>query len=83
MSESVVLCEGPHDRAFWAGWLTYLGCSDEGFRPGTLGYPRPDPWGDEVRGGEFGYHSRSHSFLRVVFCGGRSKVGFAPAVPGK
>ena len=45
MSESLVLCEGYHDRAFWAGWLGRLGCSDVGFRPGTAGYPRADPWG--------------------------------------
>jgi hypothetical protein len=24
MSESVILCEGFHDRAFWDGWLTSL-----------------------------------------------------------
>ena len=22
MSESVILCEGYYDRAFWAGWLS-------------------------------------------------------------
>jgi len=74
MSESAVLCEGYHDRAFWAGWLVSLGCTDEGFRPGTTGFPRPDPWGDEVRGGEFGYHSNSYAFIRIVSCGGKSQV---------
>ncbi|MDT7815668.1 MAG: hypothetical protein QOJ42_5584 [Acidobacteriaceae bacterium] len=33
MSESVILCEGYHDRAFWDGWLRYLGCSDPGVPP--------------------------------------------------
>lgn len=46
MSESVILCEGFHDRAFWDGWLTHLGCNSDGFRPGTPGYPALDPWGD-------------------------------------
>ena len=43
MTESWILCEGYHDRGFWAGWLTYLGCSDVGFRRGTPGYPTRDP----------------------------------------
>src|SRR5436309_2878174 len=30
MSHSVILCEGYHDRAFWAGWLKYLHCIDSG-----------------------------------------------------
>jgi hypothetical protein len=75
MSESIVLCEGFHDRAFWAGWLTHLGCSDEGYRPGTSGYPQRDPWGDPVRGGgQFAYRSRSGAFIRVRPCGGRTKI---------
>lgn len=28
MSESVIYCEGYHDRAFWMGWLGHLGCVD-------------------------------------------------------
>ena len=75
MSESIVLCEGYHDRAFWAGWLTHLGCSDEGSRPGTNGYPLRDPWNAVVRGGgQFAYRSRSGAFIRVRPCGGRNKV---------
>jgi hypothetical protein len=74
MSESLVLCEGYHDRAFWAGWLRHLGCSDQGFRPGTRGYPRPDPWGIPIRGGHFAYASLSNAFLRVVSCGGRGNI---------
>src|SRR2546427_9513354 len=74
MSESLVLCEGYHDRAFWAGWLTYLGCTDEGFRPGTKGYPAPDPWGGKVSGGKYAYHSKTGAFLRVVPCGGKTAI---------
>jgi hypothetical protein len=78
MSESVVLCEGFHDRAFWAGWLAHLGCSDEGFRPGTPGYPAADPWGVRVAGGHFAYRSASGGFVRVRPCGGRGNI--LPAV---
>ena len=28
MSESVILCEGYTDRAFWKGWLTRLECKN-------------------------------------------------------
>jgi hypothetical protein len=74
MSESVILCEGFHDRAFWDGWLTFLGCSSDGFKPGTPGYPASDPWRDEVRGGQFAYRSKSGSFVRVRPCNGKHNV---------
>jgi hypothetical protein len=74
MSESVILCEGFHDRAFWDGWLTFLGCKGDGFKPGTPGYPALDPWGDPVRGGQFAYRSTSTGFVRVRPCNGRSNV---------
>jgi hypothetical protein len=74
MSESVILCEGFHDRAFWDGWLTFLRCNSDGFKPGTPGYPALDPWGDQVRGGEFAYHSTTGSFIRVRPCNGKSRV---------
>src|SRR6266568_4872848 len=74
MSESVVLCEGFHDRAFWDGWLTYLGCNSGGFKPGTLGYPAVDPWGDQVRHGQFAYRSKSGNFVRVRHCNGKSNI---------
>src|SRR5437667_12105602 len=74
MSESVVLCEGFHDRAFWDGWLTSLGCNSAGFKPGTPGYPALDPWGDPVRSGQFAYRSMSGSFVRVRPCNGKSNV---------
>ncbi len=74
MSESLVLCEGFHDRAFWAGWLASLGCSDEGFRPGTPGYPAADPWGARVLGGKYAYRTPTGAFIRVAPCGGRANI---------
>ena len=74
MSESVILCEGFHDRAFWDGWLTYLGCTNHGFKPGTAGFPAVDPWGDTVRGGQFAYHSKSRNFVRLRPCNGKTKI---------
>jgi hypothetical protein len=74
MSESVILCEGFHDRAFWDGWLTFLGCNSDGFKPGTPGYPALDPWGDPVRQGQFAFRSQSGKFVRVRPCSGRGNV---------
>jgi hypothetical protein len=74
MSESVILCEGFHDRAFWNGWLKLLGCDSTGFEPKTPGYPAPDPWGLPVSHGQFAYRSKSGRFLRVRQCGGRANV---------
>ena len=74
MTESWILCEGYHDRGFWAGWLTHLGCSDVGFRPGTPGYPTRDPGGDKIAGGKYAYHGKSGGFLCVVPCGGKTNI---------
>jgi hypothetical protein len=74
MSESVVLCEGYHDRAFWDGWLKHLGCSSQGFEPSTPGYPALDPWGDKVGGGQFAYYSPTQRFVRVRPCNGKSNI---------
>ena len=69
--ESVILCEGYHDRAFWAGWLEHLGCNDPGRPPGRTGrIDVLDPWGDKVTGGQYGYRSESAKFIRVFPCGG-------------
>jgi hypothetical protein len=76
MSESVILCEGYYDRAFWAGWLLHLGCVDPGRPP--AGQSRRlkilDPWKNPVTGGQFAYDSKSGRFLRVQPCGGRSMI---------
>lgn len=69
--ESVILCEGYHDRAFWAGWLEYLGCTDPGRRPGrTARADVLDPWGNKVTEGQYGYHSKTGKFIRVFPCEG-------------
>ncbi len=76
MSESVIYCEGYHDRAFWMGWLGHLGCVDPGAPlPGGTGRRTIlDPWSDPVKGGQYAYHSRSGRFIRVVPCQGKHKV---------
>ncbi len=74
MSESVVLCEGYHDRAFWAGWLERLGCTDPGQPPGsTRRIPVTDPWGTQVSGGQFAFRSASDKFVRLVPCRGDAR----------
>ncbi|WP_437992273.1 hypothetical protein [Sorangium sp. So ce145] len=74
--ESVVLCEGYHDRAFWAGWLVErLGWTDA--RPrrenGTYDIAR-DPFGKPVTRGDFAYRTPLGRFLRVRPCHGDSQV---------
>ncbi len=69
MSESVVLCEGYLDRAFWAGWLTHLGCTVPG-QPGMI----RDSLGRLVRNGQHLHHSKSGRHIRVVPCGGKPEV---------
>ena len=76
MSESVILCEGYHDRAFWAGWLAHLSCSDPGAPPPGSTRRRDifDPWNTKVAGGQYAYLSGTGKFLRVVPCGGKSQI---------
>ena len=61
MSESVILCEGYYDRAFWAGWLEHLGCRDRG--------PTPKP-----TGGHYWFDTRAGNRIEVVPCKGKSNV---------
>jgi hypothetical protein len=69
MSESVVLCEGYLDRAFWAGWLESLGCTVPGKRGEIY-----DSAGRPVSKGQYLFHSTSGQDIRVVPCGGRPEV---------
>lgn len=69
MSESVILCEGFLDRAFWAGWLDHLGCTIPSHR-GTV----CDALGRPVRKGQYMYRSRTDKFVRVVPCHGKSRI---------
>lgn len=75
-SQRVVLCEGYLDRAFWKGWLLFLGCCSarQTQDQGVERYRVADPWGDPVVSGHFAYHSRSGRFVRVVPCRSRSRV---------
>lgn len=74
-TESYILCEGYHDRAFWTGILTHLGCTDPGARPGGTRIPVLDPWGLGVRGsGEHAFQSRSDRFVRIVPAGGKANI---------
>ncbi len=76
MTASVVLCEGYHDRAFWKGWLQYLGCTDPG-APSAGKTTRSqvlDPWGGTVTGGKYAFHTPTVNFLLVVPCRGRSNI---------
>ena len=72
-TESVVLCEGYHDRAFWAGWLLHLGCTDPGAGNGARG-KLVDPWNKPVTRGHFGFRSTSGRFVRLQPCHSREKV---------
>ncbi len=76
MSETVILCEGYHDRAFWAGWLAHLGCTDPGAPSGGKATRSPiyDPWNRLVASGHYAYHSATGRFIRVVPCHGRSEI---------
>jgi hypothetical protein len=77
MSESVILCEGYHDRAFWKGWLTHLRCTDPGVPLPGNSRRRDiiDPWNTRVVGGQYAYLSPTSQFLRIVPChGDKSKI---------
>lgn len=69
-AESVILCEGFHDRAFWKGWLEHLGCVDARPRRGSALGPAVDPFGKQVAGGHFALHTPSRAFVRVRPCNG-------------
>ncbi len=82
MTESVILCEGYHDRAFWKGWLEHLGCVDPGLHSGkSVRTPILDPWGTRVVGGQYAFHGHSGQFIRLVPCHGKTKL--RPAVAAR
>lgn len=62
-SESIVICEGFHDRSFLKGWLLSVGCTDPS-QDGTK--PIRDPWGRPVSRGHFGFLDQLGRFLRIV-----------------
>jgi hypothetical protein len=75
-SQSVILCEGYHDRNFWSGLLQSAGCIDPGIDPDRAARVLfKDPFGDTVAGkGQFGLASPSNGFVRVQPCHGLSNV---------
>ncbi len=73
-TETYIVCEGYHDRAFWAGALRYLGCTDPGEGAGGVRVPVFDPWGGRVVEGRYGFHTPSKHFVHLVPVGGRSQV---------
>lgn len=75
MRESIILCEGYHDRAFWAGWLDHLGCTDRGRSQSKIARVAVyDPWGRKVAGGQFGFYSKTGKFVRIIPCHGDSRA---------
>jgi hypothetical protein len=71
-----ILCEGFHDRAFWAGLVTCLGCLDARERPGN---PTPgeafDPTGKPVKGqGQYAYYTNTNNFVLIVPCFGKDRI---------
>ena len=71
--ESILFCEGYHDRAFWDGLLLKLGCTSLKSKGGVAVYDR---FGEPVVGGQFAYHSKSGKFIRLFPC--RSKNNVTP-----
>lgn len=77
-SQHVVLREGYEDRAFWAGWLLYLGCQDARQESGD---PPINAWGDEVKGeGKFLFVNPSGSMIQVEPIHGRAEVRKSAAI---
>lgn len=64
--QSIILCEGFHDRSFWAGLLESLGCPEPKPHPATGIISIEDPSGKPVKNGEFGYLSTSKKFIRII-----------------
>ena len=62
VTESIIICEGFHDRSFLKGWLLTPGCTD----PSLGGLRVRDPWGRSVTAGNFWFYDSSGRFLRVI-----------------
>jgi len=74
--ESVILCEGYHDRAFWAEWLKKLRCVDprDTAQPMLEPLDVRDPWGGRVIRGQFGFWNSKGAFIRVQPCDGKGNL---------
>jgi hypothetical protein len=70
-SESVILCEGHHDRAFLKGWLEKLEFRNLATEHSSGPIKVYDPWDKPVLGGQFGFRwPPSDQFVRIVPCHG-------------
>jgi len=74
MSESYIICEGFHDRAFWTGWLLSLGFTDPGVASTGGRKDVFDPWQVRVARGQFGLISPSVIFTRIVPVNGEANI---------
>ena len=81
MTETVILTEGFHDRAFWKGLLEAAGCQNVGAPvAGQRNAQVLDPWNSVVSRGQFAFRSRTGAFIRVQPCGGNRNVPTAARV---
>lgn len=69
MSQSVVLCEGYDDRAFWTGWLLRLGCL-----AASTPEERRDEWARPVTGGRYLFYTPGRDRILVEPCHGREQA---------
>ena len=75
MTESVILCEGYYDRAYWAGLLAYLGLADPGLKPGFKQRSTVSDIRKEiVSHGQYYYYTPTDNGVRVVPCGSKDKI---------
>ncbi len=79
-SETYIICEGFHDRAFWAGWLQWLAYVDPGTTPVGGRKDVFDPWKVKVTRGQFGLISPSGIFTRIVPVDGEANISKAARI---
>ena len=60
--ETILLCEGYHDRSFLTGWALYLGAQDLALVEKSV----RDPWGKPVTRGHFGFRDPGGRFFRII-----------------
>jgi len=72
--ESLILCEGFHDRDFWKGWLKYLGCKDARSRDGERDSLQVSTSSGIVNTKEFVFATPGDAPVRVRPCHGQRMV---------
>lgn len=72
--ESYIVCEGYHDRAFWAGLLERQGCKGPEILPDGSRKTISDPFGKSVTRGQFGLTTPSNRFIRIRPANGKNNV---------